>query len=109
MESLPQQLRKEMVIAVPAPLVVQRDEKQVGAFERVQGGLPGNRGVEHNGITQWAAEAVEDGGVQQEHLDVFLLALEDFFQQIVQHELVAAGERADEACGVLMSLQGNGG
>ena len=43
MQSLPQQLREEMVIAVPAPLVVQRDDEQVGAFEIFQGGLPGTQ------------------------------------------------------------------
>src|SRR5205814_3951210 len=39
-ESLPQQIRKKMMIAVPTPLVVQRDEEQVGVFEIFQGGLP---------------------------------------------------------------------
>src|SRR5262245_4428854 len=32
-ESLPQQIGKEMVIAVPTPLVVQGDDEQVGAFK----------------------------------------------------------------------------
>ena len=43
-QSLPQQISKEMVIAVPTPLVVQRDDEQVGAFEVLQGFLPGSRG-----------------------------------------------------------------
>ena len=105
-QSLPQQIREEMVIAVPPPLVVQGDEEQVGAFEIFQGCLPGNRGVEQNGITQGAAQAVEDRCAQQERLDAFGLLPEDFFHQIVQHEMVAAGERSDEAGGVLLSLQG---
>ena len=39
-QSLPQLISEEMVIAVPAPLVVQGDEEQVGAFEIFQGLLP---------------------------------------------------------------------
>ena len=66
-------------------------------------------GVEQNGITQGAAQAVEDRGAQQERLDAFGLLLQDFFNQIVQHEMVAAGERFDEAGGVLLSLHGKRG
>src|SRR5260370_7131207 len=39
-ESLPQQLRKELVIAVPPPLVVQRDDEQFGVFDIFHGGFP---------------------------------------------------------------------
>src|SRR5438477_8874988 len=59
-QSLPQQISEELVIAVPAPLVVQGDEEQVGAFEILEGFLPGNRGIHQNGITQRAAQTVED-------------------------------------------------
>ena len=62
-----------------------------------------------NGITKGAAHAVEDGRAQQESLDAFGLLLQDFFNQIVQHEMVAAGEGFDEAGGVLMSLHGKRG
>ena len=94
-----------MVIAVPPPLVVQGDDEQVGAFEIFQRCSPGTRGVEHNGITQGATEAVQDGRAQQERLDAFGLLPENFFHQVVQHEMVAAGERGDEAGGIFMSLQ----
>ena len=99
-----------MVIAVPAPLVVQGDDEQVGVFEIFQGSAcPEADGVEQNSITQGAAHAVEDGCAQQKSLDAFGLLSQDFFNQIVQHEMVAAGERLDEAGGVLMSLHGNRG
>ena len=39
-------------------------------------------------------------GAQQEGLDGFGLALQDFFQQVVQHKVVAAGEGLDKAGGV---------
>ena len=51
MQSLAQQISKEMVIAVPAPLIVQGDEEQVGVFEIFQGCLPRSRWVAQNGIT----------------------------------------------------------
>ena len=66
-------------------------------------------GIAQNGITQRAAQAVEDRCAQQERLDACGLLLQDFFNQIVQHEMVAAGERFDEAGGVLMSLHRNRG
>src|SRR5207302_3531009 len=103
-ESLPQQLSEELVIAVPLPFVVQRDEEQVGVFEIFQSGLPDSRGVEHNGITQGAAAAGEARSAQQEMLNVFRLLPEDFFKQIVQHEMVAAGERSDGAGCIFMPL-----
>jgi hypothetical protein len=91
-EALAQQLREEVVITVPAPLMVQRHQEQVGAVQRLQGGLPGRRGVVHDGITERTAQALEDGGPQQKRLDRLGPPLEDLLHQIVQHELVAAGE-----------------
>jgi hypothetical protein len=43
MQSLPQQISKEMVIAIPTPLVVQGYKEQVGLLEIFQGILPGSR------------------------------------------------------------------
>ena len=60
MEPLPQQIGKEMMIAVPAPFVIQRDDEQVGTFEVLQGGLPGSRGVKQNGLAKRAAQTIED-------------------------------------------------
>src|SRR5690349_21342924 len=41
-QSLPQQIGEEMVIAVPTPLVVQWDDEQVSVLEIFQGCLPGS-------------------------------------------------------------------
>src|SRR5437660_7967647 len=68
LQSLSQQISKEMVIAVPASLVIQGDEEQVGVFEIFQGCLPGTRGGEQNGITKRAAQAVQDRCTQQKGL-----------------------------------------
>ena len=73
-------------------------------FEICQGFLPGGSWIEQNGFTQRAAHAVEDRRAQQESLKSFGLLLQDFFNQVVHHEMVAAGERLDEAGGVFMSL-----
>ena len=49
-----------------------------------------------NSITQRAAQGVEDGRAQQESLDAFGLLSQHFFDQVVQHEMVAAGEGLNE-------------
>src|SRR5439155_19036004 len=66
LQSLAQQISEELVIAVPPPLVVQRDEEQVGVFDILEGFLPRTRGGEQNGITKRAAQAVQDRCAQQE-------------------------------------------
>src|SRR5581483_1585161 len=93
MQSLPQQISKEMVIAIPMSFVVQGNDEQVGALKSMQGFSPGNSGIKHNGITQGATQTVEDGGAQQERLNAFGLLLQHFFKQIIQHEMVATSER----------------
>ena len=104
-QALAEQIGEEVVIAVPAPFVVEGDEEQVGAFEILEGCLPGSRRVAQNGITQWAAQLVEDRRAHQERLHALRLSLQDLLEQIVEHETVAAGERSDEGRGVRMSLQ----
>jgi hypothetical protein len=52
--------------------------------------------------------------LQQKGLDAAGLLLQDLFDQVVEHEMMAAGEGLDKAGGVLASLhesplQGNGG
>src|SRR5262249_9861614 len=99
-----------MVVTVPAPLVVQRDDKQVGSFEILQGFLPGSRRSGalstplQNSITKRATQAVENRRAQQESLDALGLLLQDFLNQIVHHEPVASAERLDEAGSISMSL-----
>ena len=61
MESLPQQISKEMVIAVPAPFVIQWEDEKIGAFDGFQGCLTGTNRGQQDGITQVAAQAIEDG------------------------------------------------
>ena len=84
-----------MVITVPTPLVVQGDEKEVGMFEVFQGFLPGKRWIEGDGVAKGTAEAFEDRRLQQEVLEALGLPFQDFLQQIIEDETVAAGEGSE--------------
>ena len=57
-------VREKVVVAVPVPAVVERDQEQVGAVQRLQGGLAA--GLTGHGIAQRAAQPVEQAGPQQE-------------------------------------------
>src|SRR5262249_11877572 len=59
MQSLAQQISEEMMIAVPTPLVVQRDNEQVGVLDVFQQILAGPRRRQQHGIAQWAAHALK--------------------------------------------------
>ena len=102
---LTQQIGEQMVVAIPAPLGIEADDEQVCPIEVFEGLLTGGRGIEQHGITEGAAEPIEDGRPKQEGLDGFGLPLEDFLDQVVEHKVVAAGERPDEACDVFAALQ----
>ncbi len=71
-----------MVIAIPAPLVIQGDNKQVCTLEALQSFLTGPdraRRIAQDGVAKRPAQAVENGCAQQEGLDAFGLLLQDFF------------------------------
>jgi hypothetical protein len=78
LQPLPQQIREKMVIAVPAPLVIEGNDEQVGVFEVFQGRLTRGGGVGQDGIAQGTAETVEDGRAEKESLDAFGLPFQDF-------------------------------
>ena len=84
-----------MVVAIPAPRVVEGDHEEVVALESLQ--HVGAVGPTGERVAQVAAQLGEDGGGQQERADVVGLPVEDLFDEIVQDEAVAAGERLDEA------------
>src|SRR5215211_7680642 len=60
-------------------------------------------------ITERTPQPVENRRLQQKSLNVFGLALEDLFQQIVQHKLVGARKGLDETSNVLIPLHGERG
>ena len=101
-----------MMVAIPVALIVQRHDKQIGALQLLQNKLAvaprGLTTVRHvtlsrlrgshaqsfsasrHGITQRAAHAVEDGGLEQEGLDVGRLGREHLGRQIIHDIAVAA-------------------
>ncbi|MBV9169576.1 MAG: hypothetical protein JOZ81_05780 [Chloroflexi bacterium] len=103
-QPLAQQLGGEVVVAVPAPLPVERDEEQVGAFELGQHVRSGHGRVSEHRVAERPTQALEDGRPQQEGFDGGRLALENLFDQVVQHEVMPAGERRDEAGDVVLVL-----
>ena len=89
-----QNVREQMVIPVPPAAVVERDDEQVPAIERLQHGLPAV--LAGDGVAQRAAQPVQDGGAQQETPDAPGLALQHLFGQVVDHVAVVPRESGDE-------------
>ena len=96
-----QDVGEQVVVAVPLAAVVQRDQEQVVPVEGLQHGptavLPGE------GVAQGAVHPVEDGGLQQERLDVVRLALQDLLDEVVDDVAVVAREAGDEGGDVVPS------
>jgi hypothetical protein len=79
LQSTAQHLGKQGVVAIPLPLVIEWNEKQVGMLQVLQQHLaivPFS-----HGIAQWPTQAVQDAGLQHKVLDIFWLSLEVFFGQ----------------------------
>ena len=89
-----QHLGKQVVVAVPVPLVVQRDHKQVRPLERFQHRLAPL--LLCHRIAEWLAEAVQDRGVQEKLLQRRGLPCEHLVAQIVEHIAMAAGEGSEK-------------
>ena len=90
------------MVAIPLAAVIQRDQEQVSALQRRQLGLA--TVLAGDGIAQRAAQPVQDGGLQEEVLDMLGLALQDLLGQEVDDVPVIAGEAVDERGGVLSPL-----
>ena len=89
-----------MMVAIPATPVVQGNEKQVVAIQVSQYLLSRDRqGILfdiQNRITQRPTQARQDGRVEQKGLNVRRLAVQDFFDQIVEDIAVVSGQRSNE-------------
>ncbi len=96
-----------MVIAVPAPCLVEGRDEEVGPFQVCQGLLA--VAAAGDGVAEGAREPVEDGRLDQEGLQVLRQALQHLLDQVVEDVAMAAGEVGDQLTGVLPALQGEGG
>ena len=105
---LAQQVAKEVVVAIPVTLAVERNDEQVRALEMLQRLLARRGGVQGHGIAQGSAQPIEDRRAEQELADGRRLTPKDLLDEIVEHEAVAPRERPDECGGILVSPQGDG-
>ncbi|MFE6487492.1 hypothetical protein ACFVGN_31790, partial [Streptomyces sp. NPDC057757] len=96
-------VREEMVIAVPAALVVEPDDEQVGPVEDFEHGsaVPASG----DGVAQRAVEAAQDGRPEQEVTHVIALAGQDLVDQVVEDVPVVTGESGDEVRDVRAPLE----
>ena len=104
---------EQVVVAVPAAAVVERDEEEVRAVQRLEHRLAvrGGTGVVRraHGVAQRSGESGEDGGVEQEAAYVVGLAADDLVGEVVDDEPVVAGESGDERGLVVAVAQRDGG
>ena len=107
MEAGLQQVGKEMMIAIPAAIVVQGHDKEVAPLQPLEH-LLAVRTAPGDGVAERAGEPGEDRGLEQEGLDLLRLAREHLLDQEVQDEAVGAREGPDEAIHILPSPHGKG-
>ena len=102
----PEQISEQVVVAEPGASGVERFDERVGVLE-VQQDLFRARAAGQQ-VGQLAVDGVEQGGAQQQILDVGRLAVEHFGEQVLGDHAVAAGELGDEPLRVGVPDQGEG-
>ena len=100
----PQEIPEQVVVAKPCPLGVERHHERVGVLELQQDPIRARAAGQQ--IGQLAVDPIEQGGTQQQLLDVVRLALQHLGEQVLGDRAVAAGELRHEALGVGVTSQG---
>lgn len=93
-EACPQCVPEQLVIAIPATVVVEGDDEDVVPLERCQH-LRAVR-VAREGVAQLSRQLVEHRCANEEPGDVLGQPIKDLLDEVVEHEPVAARERVDE-------------
>ena len=101
----PQQIREQVVVAEPGPLGVERYDERVRVLEVQQD--PFRARAAGQQVGQLAVDPVEQGGAQQQILDVGGLAVQHLGEQVLGDRAVAAGELRDEPLRVGVTGQGD--
>jgi hypothetical protein len=103
MKTRSEHVRKQVVVPVPDAAVVEGKEEQSGPLEGHQHRVPvaaaGDR------VTQRPAEAVEEGGADEEVPRLDWLMSQHLVDQVVDDVPVVAGEPFDELAGVLAAFE----
>ena len=89
LQHLVQKLAEQVVIAVPAAFVVERNQKQVGAFEVFEHPLA--VGALRERITQRGVNTLRQRRLYQKSTHIGGLAVEDFLGHIIEDVTVRAG------------------
>jgi hypothetical protein len=98
----PEHIRKEVVVAIPSPVVIQRDDEQVRSLERLQRLL---RGVlARDSVTQRSAETLQNRRLEEKAANGFGLALQNLFDQLVHDEAVVPPKAGDESGDIVSPL-----
>ena len=105
-QTLTQQVGKQMVVPIPPAIGVQRHDEQAGLVQLIEDLLPSVT-LQHR-IAQGATQSVQDRSTKQKRLNIVGMLVQDFFNQVVLHEVMAASEGRDECLGVLVRVQRNG-
>ncbi|WP_419875124.1 hypothetical protein [Candidatus Pristimantibacillus sp. PTI5] len=92
-------LGKEVMIAIPAALVIQWNDKEVASLKGIQ--LYAAFLLTGDGIAQRTMQPVENGGLKQEASDMVGLTLQDLFNQIVHNVPILSCECTNKRRNVL--------
>ena len=103
LELVAQEFGEEVVIAIPAPLVVQGHQEEVGGQQIFQQGRAA--ALARDRIAQVAGQPGENRRLQQKGLDRGRLGIQHLFGQIAEDKAVAAAEILDESRRVGPALQ----
>ena len=93
-----QRVGEQVVVAVPPPMVVKRDDEQVLALQGLE--HPLTVGPAGQVIAETSGQLVEHGGVEEECAHVVRLPVQDLLDEVVKDEPVAPGEGVDETADV---------
>ena len=100
----PEQIPEQVVVAEPGALGVQRFDERVRVLEFQKD--PFRARAAGQQVCQLAVDPVEQGGTQEQILDVGRLAFQHLGDQILGDRAVAAGELRDEPLRVGVTGQG---
>src|SRR5579859_855897 len=103
LQTLAQHLREQVVIAVPLPLIVQGEQKEIGLFQPLEHHLPLRLACHR--LTERPTEMLQNGSLEQEALHVRRLARQYLLGQVVNDETVRTCERLHKMRYVLTALQ----